>query len=158
MNSWNKIIETGVYTKPWSSFDGIPILRIEIPRYKISQIVMKNTSAQNLAFGPAWHSESYLPKDNKVTIISGHRDSHFIYIKNLEIGDIIKIQDKENNWYTYIVENFFIVNSLKEEILMNQNEKKLLIITCYPFNEIHSGTPYRYIISAKEHIIYVFSY
>ena len=114
---------------------------------------MKNTSAQSLAFGPAWHSESYLPKDNKVTIISGHRDSHIIYIKNLEIGDIIKIQDKENNWYTYIVENSFIVNSLKEEILMNPNEKKLLIITCYPFNAIHSGTPYRYIISAKEHII-----
>ena len=77
---WNEIIETGIYTKPWSSFDGIPILRIEIPRYKISQIVMKNTSAQNLAFGPAWHSESYLPKDNKVTINSGHRDSHFIYL------------------------------------------------------------------------------
>ncbi len=114
---------------------------------------MKNTSAQNLAFGPAWHSESYLPKDNKVTIISGHRDSHFIYIKKLKIGDIIKLQDKENNWHSYIVENSFIINTLKEEILMNQNEKKLLIITCYPFNEINSGTPFRYIISARANLI-----
>ena len=32
-----------------------------------------------------WMKYYLNPKDNKVTAISGHRDSHFIYIKNLEI-------------------------------------------------------------------------
>ena len=108
---------------------------------------MKNTSAQNLAFGPAWHSESFLPKENKVTAISGHRDSHFIYIKNLEIGDIIKIQDLNKNWYTFKIEEFLIVN-VKEELTINENNR-LLLITCYPFDAILSGTPLRYIVSAK---------
>ena len=145
--TWNKSLKENKSYKPWSSFDGSPILKLEIPRYNISQIVLEGTSSQALAFGPALHQETYLPSSNKITAISSHRDSHGEYIKNLEIGDILKLQDLDNNWHTYKIEEFLIVN-VQKDLIMNKINR-LLLITCYPFDAILSGTPLRYIVSAK---------
>ena len=144
--SWNKSLKENKPYKPWSSFDGSPILKLEIPRYNISQIVLEGTSGQALAFGPAFHKESFLPSLNKITAISSHRDSHGEYIKNLKIGDILKLQDLDNNWHTYKIEEFLIVN-VQEGVTINK-KNRLLLITCYPFDAILSGTPLRYIVSA----------
>ena len=145
--SWNKSLKENKPYKPWSSFDGSPILKLEIPRYNISQIVLEGTSGQALAFGPAFHQESFLPSANKITAISSHRDSHGEYIKNLEIGDILKLQDLDNNWHTYKIEEFLIVNVQKDLIINKIN--RLLLITCYPFDSILNTTPFRYLVSAK---------
>lgn len=145
--TWNKSLKENISYKPWPGFDGSPILKLEIPRYNITQIVLEGTSGQALAFGPAFHQETYLPSSNKITAISSHRDSHGEYIKNLEIGDILKLQDLDNNWYTYKIEEFLIVN-VKEAVTIN-NKNRLLLITCYPFDALLSGTPFRYIVSAR---------
>ena len=144
--AWNKSLKENISYKPWPSFDGSPILKLEIPRYNISQIVLEGTSGQALAVGPAFHKESFLPSSNKITAISSHRDSHGEYIRNLEIGDILKLQDLDNNWHTYKIEEFLIVN-VQEEVNINKNSR-LLLITCYPFDALLSGTPLRYIVSA----------
>jgi sortase A len=144
--TWNKSLKENKPFKPWSSFDGSPILKLEIPRYNISQIVLEGTSGQALAFGPAFHKESFLPSSNKITAISSHRDSHGEYIKNLEIGDILKLQDLDNNWHSYKIEEFLIVN-VKDAVTINKRNR-LLLITCYPFDALLSGTPLRYIVSA----------
>jgi len=146
--SWNKSLKENKPYKPWSSFDGSPILKLKIPRYNISQIVLEGTSGQALAFGPAFHQESFLPSENKITAISSHRDSHGAYIKTLEIGDILKLQDLDNNWHTYQIEELLVVN-VEEKITINNNNR-LLLITCYPFDAILSGTPLRYIVSATK--------
>ena len=144
--TWNKSLKENKPYKPWPSFDGSPILKLEIPRYNISQIVLEGTSGQALAFGPAFHQESFLPSENKITAISSHRDSHGEYIKKLEIGDILKLQDLDNNWHTYKIEEFLIVN-VKDAVTINKRNR-LLLITCYPFDALLSGTPLRYIVSA----------
>ena len=147
-HSWNKSLENGEATKPWKSFDGSPILKLEIPNHNINQIVLNNTSGQSLAFGPGFHQETYLPHLNKTTAISSHRDSHGTFIKKLQIGDIIKLQDIKNNWYQYRVEDFFIVN-VHDEINLNQHNG-LLLITCYPFDTLTSGTSLRYLVFSKK--------
>ena len=144
--TWNKSLKENKPYKPWPSFDGSPILKLEIPRYNISQIVLEGTSGQALAFGPAFHQESFLPSANKITAISSHRDSHGEYIKNLEIGDILKLQDLDKNWHTYKIEEFLIVN-VKDAVTINKRNR-LLLITCYPFDALLSGTSLRYIVSA----------
>jgi len=144
--TWNKSLKENKPYKPWPSFDGSPILKLEIPRYNISQIVLEGTSGQALAFGPAFHQESFLPSSNKITAISSHRDSHGEFIKNLEIGDILKLQDLDNNWHTYKIEEFLIVN-VKDAVTINKRNR-LLLITCYPFDDLLSVTPLRYIVSS----------
>jgi len=146
-HAWNKSLIEGNSIKPWPSFDGTLIFKLEIPQHHISQIVLKGTSGMALAYGPSFHEESFLPSTNKITAISSHRDSHGNYIKNLQIGDILKLQDINGNLYIYKIEEFIIIN-IKEEIMINNNNR-MLLITCYPFDTILSGTPFRYIVSAK---------
>ena len=146
--AWHNSLEKGEPVKPWPSFDGSPVLKLEIPKYNISQIVLSSTSGQSLAFGPGFHNETFLPHTNKTTAISSHRDSHGLYIKKLKKGDIIKIQDIDNTWYHYSVDDFTILNVNENNNLSNING--LLLITCYPFDAITSGTPLRFIVTAKK--------
>ena len=145
-HAWQQSLKNGEGVQPWPSFDGRPIFKLEIVKHQISQIVLEGTSGQALAFGPAFHQESFLPSANKITAISSHRDSHGEYIKNLEIGDILKLQDLDNNWHSYKIEEFLIVN-VKDAVTINKRNR-LLLITCYPFDALLSGTPLRYIVSA----------
>jgi len=145
-HAWNKSLIEGKSHKPWASIDATPIFKLEIPQHNISQIVLKENSAEALWWAPAFHKETYLPSKKNITAISGHRDSHFIYIKNLQIGDVVKLQDLNSNWHTYKVEEFLIVN-VKKPVTINKRNR-LLLITCYPFDALLSGTPLRYIVSA----------
>ena len=148
-HAWNKTIKTGEDQRPWKSFDGTPILRLMIPTYEVDQIILRGTSGQSLAFAPAFHKESQLPGNGGTTVLSSHRDSHGIYIKKLQIGDIIKLQDRYKQWYTYKIDNFSIIDVNNSNLTLN-TEDNLLIITCYPFNALRSGTPLRYVVSASQ--------
>ena len=151
--AWHQTLKTGKKYQPWSSFDGVPIMRLIIPQHNINQIVLKGTSGQALAFGPSFHEESFLPQDQKVTIISSHRDSHGNYIKKLKLGEKIKLQDEKGNWHTYIINKFFTINVKKETFTIKTNEQRLLLITCFPFSSLQSDTPFRYIVSAGKYLI-----
>lgn len=151
--AWHQTLKTGKKYQPWSSFDGVPIMRLTIIQHNINQIVLKGTSGQALSFGPSFHEESFLPQEEKVTIISSHRDSHGDYIKKLKLGEKIKLQDEKGNWHTYIINDFYTINVKKETFTIKTNEQRLLLVTCFPFNSLQSGTPFRYIVSARKYLI-----
>ena len=148
-NAWNKTIETGDEYEPWPGFDGYPILKLSIPKFNLQQIVLSNTSGQSLAFGPSFHPETYLPNENKITAISSHRDSHGYYIRDLKINDFVILEDKEDNKFTYKVKNFKIINVEDKDLQFNKKNSQLLLITCYPFDAVISGTNLRYIVFSE---------
>ena len=150
--AWHKTIKTGENQRPWKSFDGVPVLRLMIPRHEVDQIVLAGTSGQALAFGPAFHEESKLPGKGGTTVLSSHRDSHGVYIRQLKKGDMIKLQDRFQQWYSYTIEDFDILNVKTDTISTTNAKEVLLIITCYPFNALTSGTPLRYVVSASQNL------
>ena len=150
--AWYKTIETGEDQRPWNSFDGTPILRLTIPRHAVDQIVLAGTSGQALAFGPAFHKESVLPGEGGTTVLSSHRDSHGTYIKQLQKGDAIRLQDRSRKWHSYTVEDFAILNVKTDTISATNATEVLLIITCYPFDALTSGTPLRYVVTASRNL------
>ena len=150
--AWHKTIKTGEDQRPWKSFDGVPVLRLMIPRHEVDQIVLAGTSGQALAFGPAFHEESKLPGNGGTTVLSSHRDSHGVYIKQLKKGDMIKLQDRFQQWHSYTIEDFDILNVKTDTISTTNAKEVLLIITCYPFNGLTSGTPFRYVVSASKNL------
>ena len=123
-----------------------------IPRHEIDQIVLSGTSGQALAFGPAFHEESSLPGKGGTTVISSHRDSHGVYIRQLEKGDMIKLQDRFQQWHSYTIQDFDILNVKTDTISTTNAKEVLLIITCYPFNGLTSRTPLRYVVSASQNL------
>ena len=126
---------------------------MHIPKHEIIQVVLKGTSGQSLAFGPAFHEESFLPFEKGTTVISTHRDSHGFFIRKLIKGDLIKLQDQYKKWHEYSVDDLFILNVRKETIALSEHDERLIIITCYPFNGLIADTPYRYVVSAKKNLI-----
>ena len=152
-HSWKKTLTSSDFQQPWSSFDGNPILLLHIPKHEITQVVLKGTSGQSLAFGPSYHLESFLPFEKGTTVISTHRDSHGLFIKKLIKGDLIKLQDQYNKWHAYSVDDLFILNVKKDTIALSEHDERLLIITCYPFDTLIAETPYRYVVSAKKYLI-----
>ena len=151
-HAWHKTIKTVEYQRPWKSFDGTPILRLTIPRHEVDQIVLSGTSGQALAFGPAFHEESKLPGKGGATVLSSHRDSHGVYIKQLQKGDTVKLQDRFQQWHSYTIEDFYILNVKTDTISTTNTKEVLLIITCYPFNALTSATPLRYVVSASQNL------
>ena len=147
-HAWQQSLKNGEGAQPWPSFDGSPVFKLVITKHQVSQIVLDGTSGQSLAFGPGFHSETHLPYMNKTTAISSHRDSHGNFIEKLIVGDEIQLQDIHKQWHYYIVDDFFIINVHDQKQITNT--KGLLLITCYPFHAITSGTPLRYIVSARK--------
>ena len=150
--AWHKTIKTGENQRPWKSFDGVPVLRLMIPHHEVDQIVLAGTSGQALAFGPAFHEESKLPGKGGTTVLSSHRDSHGVYIRQLKKGDMIKLQDRFQQWHSYTIEDFDILNVKTDTISTTNAKEVLLIITCYPFNALTSGTALRYVVSASQNL------
>jgi len=150
--AWHKTLITGEVQRPWKSFDGTPILRLSIPRHEIDQIVLAGSTGQALAFGPAFHKESKLPGAGGTTVLSSHRDSHGVYIKQLQKGDIINLQNRFQEWHSYTIENFYIINVKTDTIFTTRSKELLLIITCYPFDELTSITDFRYIVTASKNL------
>lgn len=151
-HAWHKTIKTGEYQRPWKSFDSVPILRLSIPQYEVDQIVVSGTSPQSLAFSTTFHEETFLPGKGGITALSSHRDTHGIFIKKLQIGDIIKLQDRYKQWHTYQIDDFTIIDVSKYSISTLNTVDNLLIITCFPFNTLRSRTPLRYIVSASQNL------
>ena len=85
-------------------------------------------------------------------MLSSHRDSHGVYIRQLKIGDMIKLQDRFQQWHSYTIEDFDILNVKTDTISTTNAKEVLLIITCYPFNALTSGTPLRYVVSASQNL------
>jgi sortase A len=150
--AWHKTIKTGENQRPWKSFDGVPVLRLMIPGHEVDQIVLAGTSGQALAFGPVFHEESKLPGNGGTTVISSHRDSHGVYIRQLKKGDMIKLQDRFQQWHSYTIEDFDILNVKTDNISTTDGKEVLLLITCYPFNGLTSETPLRYVVSASQNL------
>jgi len=79
--------------------------------------------------------------------ISGHRDGFFRGMKDVEVGDDIDIQTTRGT-ENYEITSITIVPKEDISVLARSTEKKLTIVTCYPFYFV-GHAPKRLIVTAK---------
>ena len=60
-----------------------PLARLRQPRLDVTQVVLDGASGRVLAFGPGHVTGSALPGVNGNIVISGHRDTHFRWLRDL---------------------------------------------------------------------------
>ena len=143
--AWKKSLKDSSYHKPWSWADTYPIAKLIVKRLNNETIILEGSSGRNLAFSATHLLQSGLPGDSKTIVISAHKDTHFSYLKDLIVGDIIDIKTLHKT-QSYKVSNFQIVNSQKSQIYI-KNSEELLLTTCYPFNSSFGG-PLRIVYTA----------
>ena len=66
----------------------------------------------------------------------------------MKFGDEIRMQTP-NKQINYKVTNTFIVDQSQSEVMQDFGLEQLTLITCYPFDAIHTGGPLRYVVQAE---------
>ncbi len=149
-NAWHETLKSQQPAKPWPWADTWPVGRLIVPRLGINQIILADASGRSLAFGPGRLGNGIFPDDkNESLLLSGHRDTHFSFLRDVQPGEIINLQTVQGDWLRYVVEETAVLDSRTDQLLRYQKEASLLLITCYPFDALLPGGPFRYVVTAR---------
>jgi len=147
--SWQQTLSHGNPVQPWAWADHWPVAQLKIPKAKSELIVLSGDSGSSLAFAPGWNTRSAKPGEQGVTVISGHRDTHFKILKDTAIGDSIDIVTTQGETVKYQIKTIEVVDSRVATIKTEQPGQTLVLVTCYPFDAVVAGGPLRYVLTAS---------
>ena len=142
--SWEQALAGDEQVRPWPWADTRPIGVLSIPGRAIRQMLLEGNSGRNLAFGPVLLDGSGQGQD---LVISGHRDTHFRFLKELLPGDRVQIQLR-NRTETFEVSQVEVVDSRWRELVIEPGARRLSLVTCFPFDTPSAGGPLRYVVTA----------
>ncbi|MCC7049852.1 MAG: class GN sortase [Alphaproteobacteria bacterium] len=137
--------------RPWPWADTVPLARLTVPRLQVDQMVLSGASGRTLAFGPGRIDGTALPGEAGVSVLSGHRDTHFAFLRDLRMNDVLSIETADGSVHRFRVTQAEIVHrdaaTLPGEI--RDDGAWLVLATCWPFDAIDPGTPWRYLVVAR---------
>ena len=134
---------------PWPWADTWPVARLSARSGKIDLIILAGGSGRTLAFGPGHLSASSLPGESGNSVIAGHKDTHFNFLRDIVIGESLVIEKIGGRKYHYTVIGIDVVDSRRGSLLLDTEAAILSLVTCYPFDEREVGGPLRYVVTAK---------
>ena len=135
--------------KPWPWADTWVTARLEVARLGIRQYVMKDASGESLAFGPGQIKLFQNEAKGGPIVIAGHRDTHFKFLRDLRRGDQLQLQRFDTAEQVYEVVSTHVIDSETDELYIDPDQPRLMLVTCWPFNAITLGGPMRYVVVAK---------
>ena len=144
--AWLRTLAGETDAKPWPWADTRAVAVLEVPRLGIKEVVLEGSSGRNLAFGPTLINNTAIEQTSD-RVLSGHRDTHFSFLSELESGDLLRlrtsvgIQDYRVKWLE-------TVDSTEEQLLIDDNMVRLTLLTCYPFDAPTPGGPLRRVVTA----------
>lgn len=126
--------------------EGDNIGSLSIPALKRKLPILEGTGVKELEKGVGHFTQSALPGEKDNCVFSGHRETVFRQIGNLEIGDHLIVQTVAGT-FTYEVNEKRIVHEDDKTVIVPTYHAVLTMTTCYPFYT-PGYSPYRYIVSA----------
>jgi len=147
--AWARTGGGEVRATPWPWADTWPVARLTGRSGEIDLIVLAGGSGRTLAFGPGHLSASVMPGEVGNAVIAGHRDTHFQFLRNVQPGEVLKLESSTGIRHLYKVVGTDIVDSRKGSLVLDTEAAMLSLITCYPFDARESGGPLRYVVTAR---------
>jgi sortase A len=144
--SWHQTLAGNPGAKPWPWADTHAVAVLEVPRLGLSKIVLEGSSGRNLAFGPTLVNATPVDETDD-RILSGHRDTHFHFLKDLRDGDLLKLVTPSNS-REYRVRWMETVDTRQQQLVIEDGIERLTLMTCYPFDAPAAGGPLRWVVTA----------
>ena len=147
-HAWQQSLVSTRVTKAWAWADTWPVASLTTPAGD-KLYVLAGASGEALAFGPGLLSSSAALSHQGAAIIAGHRDTHFAFMEQLNLGDRLQLQDIQAQQFSYQVTAMEVVDSYTESVMLQRQDGDLTLITCYPFHALNAGGPLRYLVHAQ---------
>jgi len=147
-SAWDRSQAKGIGVKPWPWADTYPVARLEAPRQGEALMVLAGASGRTLAFGPGHVDGTPLPGEPGNAVVSGHRDTHFAFLRDLRSGDAIVVQTAGGKTARYVVSGIEVVRNKDVRVLLDAGDDRLTLVTCYPFDSPVPGGSLRYVVVA----------
>jgi len=148
--AWHETRITGGPVKPWPWADLHPVARLIVPAQRVDLLVLEGANGRTLAWGPGHVERSALPGERGNAVVTGHRDTHFGFLRALAAGDAVVVEDAIGLRTTYRVREVRIVDHRALHLPTADSSRLLTLVTCYPFDAVAPDTPWRYVVLAEE--------
>ena len=128
--------------------EGDVLGRIEVPRLGLTVAILEGTTSRTLRLGVGHIEGTALPGEPGNIGIAGHRDTYFRALKDIHVGDEIRIQTA-TGLSRYKVDKVQVVAPDDISVLAPSAASAITLITCYPFHFI-GAAPQRFVVHARE--------
>jgi sortase A len=147
--SWQRSLQGAIAARPWPWADTWPVARLRVARVRVDEIVLAGSSGRTLAFGPAHVAGSALPGRAGLSVIAGHRDTHFEFLRELVIGDELRVDRPDGGSVRYRVSDLAVIDARTDRLPLDAAADRLELVTCFPFDALVPGGPLRYRVLAE---------
>jgi len=148
-HAWLRVTAGTDRAAPWPWADTWPVARLTVKSRDVDLIVLAGGSGRTLAFGPGHLGASAEPGEIGNSIIAGHRDTHFAFLRDVEVGELIGIETTRGQGHLYEVVGVDVVDARKGSLMLDTQQSMLSLVTCYPFDALEAGGPLRYVVTAR---------
>jgi sortase A len=121
--------------------------RIEIPRLRLSAIIVEGDSERSLRRGVGHVEPTAFPGEHGNVALAAHRDTYFRSLRRVSKGDAIRITTPDGV-FRYRVESIQVVSADRDDLLAPTRSPRLTLVTCYPFDWI-GPAPRRFVVVAR---------
>jgi sortase A len=148
-SAWQRTLEGEARVKPWPWADTWPVARLRVPGRDVDLIVLAGATGRTLAFGPGHLDGSAPPGAPGMSVITGHRDTHFRFLEGLKYGDEVLVEGGDATRRRYRVTSTRVSDYRHPGIRLDAQSPALTLVTCYPFDAVAPGGPLRYLVGAE---------
>lgn len=129
--------------------EGDDVATLVMPSINIFYDVFWGTGKDVLEKGVGMYDSDVTTTPDQMghTVLSGHRDSVFRPVVDLNDGDSIFVQYRGED-YEYEIHKTWITDAQDQRVIVDKDEPTLTLTTCYPF-EFIGNAPERYIVQAR---------
>jgi sortase A len=136
--------------RPWPWADTHPVARLIVPGRGVDLMILAGASGRTMAFGPGHLRGTPMPGAAGNAVISGHRDTHFAFLRDVRVGEVVVVENRDGTRRRYVVRRAFVVDERETWVAEDAGDTRLTLVTCYPFDAVRPGGPLRYVVSAVE--------
>ncbi len=147
-DAWSKTLAGHRAVKPWPWADTWPVARIHAVGSGDTLYVLAGADGRTIAFGPGHMHGTPLPGHQGNSVIGGHRDTHFSFLRELKQGDALTVQREDGVLRHFRVSSLQVVDKFDTYVAANTGPTRITLITCWPFDALQPGGRERYVVSA----------
>lgn len=132
---------------PAATIEDDGLTRLSVPKIELDSVVVEGISRQALLVGPGHMPDTPAPGDAGNSVITGHRDTFFRHIHELDKGDTVLVQ-RDGKTFKYEVMDKKVVEPDDMSVIRPAKDHRLTLITCYPTYYI-GPAPKRLVVFSK---------